>query len=215
LAVGDAERIRSTSETRKLRQRITNGKEREDWIQRGDSAMLDKDYTEAASAYEKANQIWATTEIEKKARTAAALLLVDKAQEALDKGDLLAAERHLQSSMWKSPTQQVSTRLEKLAPAFEAARLVQRADQELHDGNYAEAQRLFMEAIPSLPPPADAAAKNKLVEVRQNLAIQRGDEAYRQEKWQAALEAYQEAKNLGRNGDVTKKIDAAKAKLQQ
>ena len=215
LAVGDAERIRSTSETKKLRQRITNGKERADWIQRGDSAMLDKDYAEAASAYEKANQVWATTEIEKKARTAAALLLVEKAQEALDKGDLLTAERHLQSSMWKTPTQQVATRLEKLAPAFEAAKLAHKADEQVREGDYAEAQRLYLEAIPQLPPPADAAAKNKLAEVRQILAIQRGDEAFQQGDWQAALEAYQEAKSLGHNGDVNKKIDAAKTKLHQ
>ncbi|HVP11496.1 MAG TPA: protein kinase [Phycisphaerae bacterium] len=214
-AVGDAERVRSSADTRRLRQRISDAKERADWIQRGDNAMEDKDYAEAALAYEKANQKEATAEIEKKTRLAAALLLYNKALDAYAKGDLLTAERHLQSSIWKSPTQQASTRLEKLAPVFEAARTAHKADLEAEKGNYAEAERLYSEAIPALPPPTDAAVKTKLIGVRQALAVQHGDEAFQRGDWQAALEAYQKAKELGRNGEISKKIDLLKAKLQQ
>jgi serine/threonine protein kinase/tetratricopeptide (TPR) repeat protein len=215
LAVNDAEKIRNTVAVRNLKQRITVGKERADLLLRGDMAMADKDYAEAALAYEQANQKKATADIEKKARTAGALLLFDKAQQAIQNGDLLTAERYLQSSLWKSETQQASARLEKLAPAFEAARAVHKADQEVEKGNYAEAERLYAEAIPSLPPPANAAAEAKLLQVRQAAAVQRGDEAFQQGDWRAALEAYQKAQELGRTGDITKKIELVKAKLQQ
>lgn len=213
LAVTDAERIRITSDTRRLSQRVSEGKERADLILRGDNAMLEKDYADAASSYERANQIETSAETEQKARMASAHILYGKAEEALDKGDLLAAERYLSSSMWKHPTPQAQTRLKKLGPAFEAAREIQTADQEMAQGNCAEAVRRFEEAIPKLPKPISEIAKERLLLARQCAAVRRGDEACQRNDWAAALEAYEEARSLGRNGDILKKIEMVKAKM--
>jgi serine/threonine protein kinase/tetratricopeptide (TPR) repeat protein len=214
MAVAEAERVKVTAESRKTRQQITDAKGRADWIMRGDEAMTDKNYAEAAEAYEKANQIQATVEVERKARTAAARLLCEKAQKAIEEGDLVTAEQHLQSSMWKYPTSEARTKLERLSAVFEAARTVKQADREIDGGNYAEAIRLYEEAATKLPAPADAAAREKLLRARQRFAVQRGDQASQRGDWTAALEAYEEAKSLGGNGDVLKKIEAAKARLR-
>jgi len=214
MAVAEAERARVTAQSRKVRQQITDAKERADWIVRGDEAMTNKEYADAAAAYEKANQIQATVEVERKARTAAALLLYEKAQNAIESGDLIAAEQYLNSSMWKYSTSEARTRLEKMSAAFEAARNVKQADDEADKGNYAEAVRLYEQAIPRLPEPTDAAAKEKLTLARQRWAVQRGDQAFQRGDWKTALDAYEEARSLGSNGEVLKKLEAAKAKLQ-
>ncbi len=214
MAVAEAERSKATTETRKLRQQIADTKERADWIVRGEEAMADQNYADAALAFEKANQVEATVEVERKARTAAAMVLYEKAQAAIESGDLLAAEQHLRSSVWRYPTFSARNRLEVMSVAFEAAATVKQADEEMERGNYAEAVRLYGEAIPRLPAPADASAKVKLVKARQQVAVQRGDQAFQQGRWEAALNAYEEARSLGSNGEILKKIEAAKAKLQ-
>jgi serine/threonine protein kinase/tetratricopeptide (TPR) repeat protein len=213
LACNDAERVRTTSETRKLRQRINDAKERTDHIARGDEAMHEKAYDEAAAAYERAARIEATPEVERKARTAHAHVLLKRAQEAMDKGDLLAAQKCLESSMWKFPTPQAQAKLLKLSLAFEAAKLVAKADDELSYKNFAEAEQLYNEALPRLPPPADAIVREKLLHTQQGAAVQRGDNAFQQGDWPTALQAYEEAKDLGGNGEVLKKIELVKAKL--
>lgn len=214
MAVAEAERAKPTTDSRRLRQRITDAKERADLISRGDEDMANKSYADAAIAYEKANQIETSVGVERKVRTAAAMVFFEKAQSAIASGDFLAAEQHLRSSMWKYPTQSARDKLDKLDTVFAAARAVKQADQEVERGNPAEAVRLLEEAVPRLPAPADVAAREKLVQARQRLAVQRGDQAAQQNDWKTALEAYEQARGLGSNGEILKKIEAAKAKLQ-
>ncbi|MBN2560932.1 MAG: serine/threonine protein kinase [Phycisphaerae bacterium] len=164
LACDDAEKLKITSETRALHKRILNLRERAEWILRGDEAMLSKDFEAAAKAYEKANQIEASKEIEAKTRLAGAYLLHDQALDAIAEGDLLTAERNLKSSLWKFSTPQARTKLTKMASAFEAARLVQKGDRAMNRNDYAGAERLYAEALPHLPEPANAIVKEKILQ---------------------------------------------------
>ena len=172
-ACRDAESIKATSQARDLRKQITDLKERAEWILRGDEALLDKDFTEAASAYEKANQIEPSDEIEVKVRIAGAYVLYEQAKEAIARGDLLVAERNLRSSIWKYSTEQARTKLERMATAFEAARLVRKADRAMEQENYAEAERLYRESLPGLPPPADVHVKERLEQLQRIATSQR------------------------------------------
>ncbi|MFH1418246.1 MAG: protein kinase [Planctomycetota bacterium] len=215
LACNDAERIRSTSETRYLHREITDAKERVRLIALADNAFLEKDFEAASKAYERANQIEATEPVETRARAARAYLLYEDAQEAIKDGDLIKAEKLLRSSARKFPTPHARKRLQKLAPAFKAARLVQRADRALERGDYATAIELYEEAIPRLPAPADTLTKEKLVRARQDRLTVQGDEACEARDWAEALRLYKEAKRLGRNGDIDKKIEAVEARLSR
>jgi tetratricopeptide (TPR) repeat protein len=165
-ACRDAENIETTSETRELHKRILDLQKRADWILRGDDALLNREFEEAAAAYEKANQIEASDKIETRARIARAYELYHRALKDIAKGELLAAERDLRSSLWRYPTKEARSKLAKMATAFEAARLVRKADRALRRSEYAEAERLYAEALPNLPPPADAIVKAKLQQIR-------------------------------------------------
>lgn len=164
----DAENINITSETRELRKRILNLKQRAEQVLRGDDAMLARDYETAASAYEKANQIEASDEIEAKARCAGAYVLYNEALDAIAKGDLLTAEQSLRNSLWKFPLNETRLKLSRMGSAFEAARLVRKADLAMKRGDREEAERLYLQALPSLPEPARSLAKDKLDQLRQN-----------------------------------------------
>lgn len=167
LAITDAENIKVTSETRQLHKRILDRKKQAELILRGDDAMLSKDFKAAVAAYESANQLETSEEIEGKVRAATALLLSEEADKALSKGDLLVAEQKLRSSLWRYRIPSVANKLDKLAPAFEAARLVRKADQAMAKGDYAEAEQIYSTALPNLPEPADAPVREKLEQIRQ------------------------------------------------
>jgi tetratricopeptide (TPR) repeat protein len=129
---------------------------------RGDDALVKRDFAAAAAAYEKANQLETTPELEAKVRFAGACVLYEEALTAIADGDLLGAEQRLRSSLWKYPIQEARAKLTKLAPAFEAARLVRKADLAAARKDYAEAERLYTETIPNLPQPAKGAVEDKL-----------------------------------------------------
>lgn len=213
LACVDAQRIRETTETTKLAKQIQDEKRKARFVLQGDDAMLNKDYATAAEAYEQANQLGPSSEIESRGRLARAFVLIERAQEEIDSGDLLAAEQDLRTSMWKTPTPQAKAKLQKLEPAFAAARLARRADRFYANGNYADAVRLYREALVDLPAPANAAVEQKLRDARGGWAVKEGDEAFKTGDWELALKKYQEAKALGRNGDLDWKIKAAQKKL--
>ncbi len=213
LACVEAQRIRETTETSKLSKLIQDEKRKARLVLQGKDAMLNRDYAAAAEAYEAANQLGPTREIEEQARVARAFVLIERAQERFDAGEILAAKQDLLTSMWKYPTPQAKAKLSKLEPAFAAADLAARADRQLSTGNYAEAVRLYREALPDLPPPANTAVEQRLRDARGGLAVKQADEAFKAGDWESALKKYQEAKALGRNGDLDWKIRATQKKL--
>lgn len=162
IACRDADAIKSTSTTRLLFTDIQNAIEREDWLIRGDQAMIDQDYIAAESAYESANEIEPSDDVEQKVRFAAALRLFEEAREAINQGQLLAGERLLENSMWKHTNAKAGTMLERMKPAFEAAKLVNSADRKMAGGDRAEAVRLYQKALLKLPPPTDKIVREKL-----------------------------------------------------
>lgn len=161
-----ADTLKAQDEIRGLYKQIGVREIRSKWVFRGDEAMLRNDFPTAADAYAKANRIQTSKKIEEKARLAGALADYDDALEILDDGDLLEAERHLRSSMWKFATKRAETKLTKLTPAFEAARIVRQADLAMERGDFDKAKRLYEQALPALPPPADAIAKEKAAQAR-------------------------------------------------
>jgi len=175
LSCRDAENLSITSETRELRKRILNLKQRAEQVLLGDDAMLARDFEAAAAAYERANQIEASDEIEAKARCATAYVLYNEALEAIAKGDLLAAEQTLRNSLWKFPLNETRLKLARMAPAFEAARLVRKADLAAKRGDREEAERLYLQALPNLPDPARGQTRDKLDQLRQEPEQQAGD----------------------------------------
>lgn len=176
LACTDAESIKITTETRQLHKRCLDIKERAEWTVRGDDAMRAGDFRTSVAAYERAIQLEPSDELEQRARLAGASLLHQEAQADLAKGDLLAAEQKLRTSLWRYPLAEVENLLNRLAPAFGAARMARRADRATEQQDYAEAVRLYKEALHALPEPAAGAVREKL---RQ--AQQAADQAVRQE----------------------------------
>ncbi len=181
LSCRDAENISITSETRELRKRILNLKQRAEQVLLGDDAMLARDFEAAAAAYEKANQIKASDEIEAKARCATAYVLYNEALEAIANGDLLAAEQILRNSLWKFPLNETRLKLARMAPSFEAARLVRKADLAAKRGDREEAERLYLQALPNLPEPARGQTRDKLDQLRQGQDQPAGDRTAKRE----------------------------------
>lgn len=165
-ACGRAESIKATRDARELRKLILDRKRRAACILRGDEAMRNARFAEALSAFEKANIIEASDDIEAKVRGAGAYLMYHQALEAIESGDLPTAERRLRSSLWKYPTEAAQSKLAKMEAAFDAARLVSKADLKTEQQEYDEAARLYERALPALPPPADASAREKLDKAR-------------------------------------------------
>ncbi|MCG8406434.1 MAG: protein kinase [Phycisphaerales bacterium] len=166
IACRNADSIKSTSDTRQLFTDIQFAKDREEWIMRGDQAMLDQDHAAAESAYKSANEIEPSDDVERKVRVAASLRLVQEAREAINKGDLLAGKRLLENSMWKHPNAVAQAMLERMNSAFEAASLVKKADRRMAKGDYSEAIRLYQEALPRLPAVSKQAVQEKLADAR-------------------------------------------------
>ncbi len=162
-----AQRIQNTSEAHQLLQEIRDSKNREDLILRGDAALQSGDYAAAESAFLSANEIRPSYNIEQKHRLATSLRMVEEARADIERGELLNAERLLKSAMYKYPNPKAEMLLEGMRPSFEAAKLAHRAEQALEAGDPAEAIRLFEEAIPALPPPANEMAREKLARAKQ------------------------------------------------
>ncbi|MBK8268370.1 MAG: hypothetical protein IPK83_08730 [Planctomycetes bacterium] len=168
LALRDAQVIRNTTATRQLRQDILDAKSRHDWMVRGDKAMKERDFAAAESAYQSANAVDPTDEIEQKLKVASSMRLLNEARDEVRSGNLLNAKKKLENSLWKwNMNKSARAKLVGLTKAFEAAQLVESGDQEFVRGNYDEAIRLYEKAIPDLVAPADEFAKAKLQEARQ------------------------------------------------
>ncbi|RIK68829.1 MAG: hypothetical protein DCC65_01465 [Planctomycetota bacterium] len=145
-----AEELQITVATRELRRAIESAQSRKQWVDKGDQAMVDRDFAEAERCYNRAISILPGVELERKSRLARAYVLIDEANETIRDGDLLEAEKKLKSSLWNAPTPEGQTRYTRMTPAFDAARLARRAELALETGNREEAIRLFEEAIRGL-----------------------------------------------------------------
>ncbi|MFQ5428792.1 MAG: protein kinase [Phycisphaerae bacterium] len=165
-ACRSAERIETNSETRQLFSDIHRSRQRDELVLRGDHAMRAGAYQEAETAYQAANQIKPSIRVEQKVRIAASARLQEEAREAIDRGDLIDAQRLLNRSLFKYPNPAARETLERMKPAFEAARLARRADRERAARHYDEAIRLYTEALPRLPSPADQLVRDKLAKTR-------------------------------------------------
>ncbi len=162
LACRDAQTIRVTAATRQLRQDIADAKARHEWMVRGDKAMQERDYSAAESAYQSANAIDPSDDIEQRLRIASSMRLYQEANALIQSGDLVEAKKKLENSLWKYPNKRARAKLNALAKAFDAAQLVVNADREMENGRVAEAIRLYEKAIPDLVTPALEIAKAKL-----------------------------------------------------
>ena len=162
LACRDAQMIRVTAATRQLRQDIADAKARHEWMVRGDKAMQERDYSAAESAYQSANAIDPSDDVEQRLRIASSMRLYQEANALIQSGDLLEAKKKLENSLWKYPNKRARAKLNALAKAFDAAQLVVNADREMENGRVAEAIRLYEKAIPDLVSPASEIAKAKL-----------------------------------------------------
>ncbi len=212
-ACAEAEQIMDTMELRALARRAVEAKRRAELVVEGDRAMVDHDYERAAACFERASEIDVTAELEKKVRTAQAYLHLQAAEAALDRGDLLGAEQDLNSSLWKSPTDEAELRLQRMKPAFDAARLAQKADRAVEEGRLEEAERLYQAALPRLPAPADDRVRMKIERTRCLAAVQRGEQAASRGDWDGALHAYEQSQRCGRNPEVEKVIARIRQKL--
>lgn len=205
-AVERAEDIQITTATRELRRAINDAQSRQKWVEKGDQAMLDKDFSEAEQCYNRAIQILPGVELERKSRLARAYVLLDDANDAIAKGDLLEGEKRLKSSLWNSATQDAQARLSRMTPAFDAARLVRLGDRALDNADLAKARQHYEQALPHLPPPADAAVRQKLASLEWKGLLIRGDEAAKRGDRAGALSAFEEARKLGAGGEADLRI---------
>lgn len=201
-----AENLQITSATRELRNSITNAQSRKQWVDKGDQAMIDRDFAEAERCYIRAIQITPGVELERKARLAKAYVLLLEAEEFIKSGELLEAEKKLKSSLWNSPTPDAQARYLNLSPVFDAARVVRSAEREVEAGRFKEAVELYQKAIPRLMPPADSMAKVKLLDAQRSLLISEGDAAVEAGDITAALKAYDEAQKLRRGKDIDQRL---------
>ncbi len=206
-----AEAVRVTTDTRELRKQIQDAQERKELDARGDQAMLDRDFKEAEIVYTRAIQISPSNELETKARTARAYLLMEESKLALAQGDLILAERKLKSSLWNAMTFESKALYEKLLPAFDAARLVHKADRMVEEGDAGGALALYQDAMPILPPPARDFVKEKINSLLRDELMREGDAALQRGDAQAALDAFEQAKLLRGGRDLEELIERAKA----
>lgn len=207
----EAEAIRITTATRELRKRINDLRQRKDLVTRGDQAMVDRDFATAEAAYVQANQILASPDIEQKSRAARSYILIQEARQAVKEGELLLAEQKLKSSLWNAYTAEAKSMLDGMTRDFDAARIVRRGDQALDREEFDDAVRLYNEAIPKLPAPAAAKAKQKIVEVQRARLIKEGDQALKRMDRQKALKAYAAAQDLRDDPEIQARIENAKS----
>jgi hypothetical protein len=104
----------TTSELHLLRRRIDDLEEYADIINQGDAMMGEKRWYDALEAYEKAQNLMVSPEIEYKVRLAHALMLVEDARESMSAKELSAAENDLKKSLWYLETEEAQSLLEEL-----------------------------------------------------------------------------------------------------
>jgi tetratricopeptide (TPR) repeat protein len=174
--------------------------------------MLDRDYTEAMNAYDGASFIEPSADLEEKARLARAWVNLHQARAAISRGDLLAAEGHLQTALFNAPLPDAKGKLQAMAPAFEAARTVRTADRAVERSELDEALRLYRLALPNLPAPADEHVRRKILRAE---AIQLGERLYAEENWMGAIQAFEKALRFGPDPAIEDRLLRAKARLPE
>jgi tetratricopeptide (TPR) repeat protein len=104
-ACAEAEGIMGhTTATRVFRKKIIDDRYVRDLVRYGDTVLLWRRYQDALHAYEEAIVLQPSPDLEEKVRIARALLLMDKARDAMEKGDTAAALRNIESSIWNHST---------------------------------------------------------------------------------------------------------------
>jgi hypothetical protein len=84
------------------------------WVSRGDDAVREERWQVAVRAYEEAQRLSPSQEIEQKARMAQARNLLNDARRSLSSGDLSDAESLLQRSMWNVETEEARSLLKQV-----------------------------------------------------------------------------------------------------
>jgi len=166
LARGRAASITDTPEVRELEDDIRRAQSCDEWLRRGDAAMLDRDFASAVKAYDEANRLDPSDDIERRAQAARAHVLAGEAKQAFEDGDLLLARRKLLNSRWHYPLPQVAQELRRRRAAFEAARIAREADRAAAAGEIEKAIGLYESALRDLPEPTSTSVRNRLSELR-------------------------------------------------
>lgn len=218
LACARARRISDTRDARELERTVVTMKKRDDWIRRGDAAMIDNRHQEAFEAFETASKLKPSEGLERKLSEARAHTLLADARTAMEEGDLLLAERKLKNSVWYQPMPEAVSMLRASRPSFEAARVALRADRAVRSGDPNRAVSLYESALSSMPTTLGSARnriRENLTRARWKADTQRGDRAAREGQWVAALSAYQAARRISRNDELDRKIATVRSKILQ
>ncbi|MCC7313674.1 MAG: protein kinase [Planctomycetes bacterium] len=202
-----AEQVLVSTATRELRNAIANAQARQDWIDKGDRAIADREFSEAERCYSNALLIGPDIATEKKGRLARAFVLLDEALENIKAGELLDAESKLKSSLWNTETPEVRAKLAQLDSAFAAARLVRRADRRAEEGDFERARSLYERALPSLPTPADERCRQKLLGIKRAKLLWDGDQALGNGDREMAEDLFIQARKLAPGKDVDDRLN--------
>ncbi|MCZ6817019.1 MAG: protein kinase [Planctomycetota bacterium] len=173
MACREAQLISDTVEVRDLVRQIKNMEKRDEWVRRGNVAMVDQKYDFAVDAFDRANRLQPDSMIERKAGMARAYVLFGEALVAMEDGDPLLAERKLKNALWNGRLPKAVAKLHAWKPAFTAARVAFRADRAMKSGDFKQAIRLYKSALPQLPAPADAVVRAKLAVAERNATKKR------------------------------------------
>lgn len=165
VSCAEARRIEDGDEVTKLELKIAEMKSRYEWVLRGNAALYEEDYKEAVEAFERANRIKPSKEIEEKSKLARAHVLLAEAREAIEAGDLIEGEHKLRSAIWNHPLAEAVNTLDKMAPSFEAGRWVQQGDRARAAGNAVEARAMYERALPRLTGRAADRVRDRLREL--------------------------------------------------
>ena len=215
VSVNKAKAMRPGQEAEDLERRILDWRQRDEYISRGDSAMLDGDFDRAVDLYELANRKEPSPLGESRAKEAKSHQECQRAKKALDRGEILLAGQCLRNAIWGFPQNTMAqTMYNSLQPALAAAELERQADEDLERGRFDDAIATHERAIPALPAPANGRARASIVRAQQGKIVAEGDAAYQKREYSKALAAYQRALQLGETEAIKNKITRARAKLE-
>ena len=200
VSVNHARKLRNGQEVDDLQKRIYDRRDRDEWINSGNKAMIEKDYATALDHFQKANRLESSPEIEKAVRQANGLLLLKDATEKLNVGDILMAQQIVKNSIWSFPTEQAKAMLTSMGPAVAAAEQERQADQDADRGQFDDAIAKYERARDSaiLPVPAEARMSQKLAKAQRARIVAKADELYQSRDYGGALAGYLEAQKLGK-----------------
>lgn len=215
VSVNHARKLRNGREVDDMEKRIIDRRARDEWINSGNKAMTDKDFALAAEHYKKANMLEASPIIERAAKQANAMVLVQEADRELKAGNILKAQQMLKNSLWSCPTPAATSMLDGIAEAVAAAEQERQADQDVERGQFDDGIAKYERALPKLPAPADARVREKLSNAQRARVVAKADELFQARKYEDALNGYLEAQKMGKEDpDITAKIEKARQRLK-